>query len=223
MILMGSKENTDLDPSKFELKPKLYFKQIAIKKIMLHAIEYSNPNRSKWHWREVMGLLGGKIEGYKVIITDSFAITHGSHFHVSYNDKNYIVAAKINSLLYDEGNGEFFTGWYHTHPGLGFFYSDTDIINHLGYQDVNPYAIGIVFDHEGYRRQQKFFAVYTLNIASFGVVGYQEIDYKIQGIPKNKEIDKLKEIFDRILFYWNIDFVESAEKTVLCKMLPKEK
>ena len=49
------------------------------------------------------------------------------------------------SKLYE--HNEFFVGWYHSHPGLGFFYSDTDILNHIGYQDGNPLAIGLVFDH----------------------------------------------------------------------------
>ncbi|MBD3230395.1 MAG: hypothetical protein GF329_19605 [Candidatus Lokiarchaeota archaeon] len=215
---MESNKITGFNQSESNLKPEIIFKPLAVKKIMLHAIEYANPSKSKWRWKEVMGLLGGKIEDHKVIITDSFAITHGSHFHVSYNDKNYVIAAEINSLLYNQGKDEFFTGWYHSHPGLGFFYSDTDILNHLGYQDVNPYAIGLVFDPEGYSRQKKFFTIYTLNLSSFGVLGYREVDYRIQGIPKKKEIEKLKSMFDLILFYWKINYVESAERTVIRKL-----
>ena len=184
----------------------------AIKKIMLHAIEFSNPNSSKLRWKEVIGILGGKIEDGIVKVTNSFPITHGSHYYVTFKKKNYIMSAIINSILSEKG--EFFVGWYHSHPGIGFFYSETDIINHIGYQDVNPRAIGLVFDHEGYKKRKKFFEIYTLNFTRLGKISYSDVNYEIEDISKNKEIEKLKEIYDRLLFYWKLNFVESGEKTV---------
>ncbi len=192
---------------------KIVFEPIAIKKIMLHSIEFSNPMKSRWRWKEVIGLLGGKLDkNGQVIVTDSFPITHGSKYHVQFHNKNYILASIINDNLSERN--EFFVGWYHSHPGLGFFYSETDIINHLGYQDVNPKAIGLVFDHEGYNKHGHFFEVYNLDYSKYGVSGYHEVPYSIKGISKKREHSELKRMFDRILFYWKINFVESAEKSL---------
>jgi len=185
----------------------------AIKKIMLHTIEFSNPTKSNWRWKEVMGILGGKIKDENnIYVNDSFAITHGNHYSVQYNKKNYIIATQINDLLFKKN--EFFVGWYHSHPGLGFFYSHTDIINHLGYQDVNPHAIGIVFDHKGYDRERKFFEIYKLRYSNYGYISYESVPYIIESVSKKDEIKTLKKIYDEILFYWKIGLVESAEKTI---------
>jgi len=184
----------------------------SIKKIMLHTIQYSNPYLSKWRWKEVIGILGGKVIKNNIIVTDSFAINHGGHYEVKFNNKNYILAAEINSKLYE--HNEFFVGWYHSHPGLGFFYSDTDILNHIGYQDGNPLAIGLVFDHTQFNKNGKFFEVYTLNYSRHGIAGYRTVKYNILGIPKSRETIELKRIYDKILFYWRNRIVESAEKSV---------
>lgn len=201
------------DIDKFSLpETEVIICPIAIKKIMLHAIEFSNPNGHKFNWKEIIGLLAGKILDNKVIVTDSYAMDHGSSMDVKYRNDSYVKAAIVNSLLANKG--EFFAGWYHSHPGLGFFYSATDIINHLGYQDVNPKAIGLVFDHEGIIKRNKFFEIYTLNYEESEISGYRELDYEIKGISRKKELSTLKEYYERLLFYWNINFVESAEKTV---------
>ncbi|MHA1269138.1 MAG: Mov34/MPN/PAD-1 family protein [Candidatus Helarchaeota archaeon] len=194
-------------------KPEVVLSLKAIKKIMLHVIEYSNSSKKRWQWKEVIGLLGGKIgTKNKVYVSNSYAINHGSKYHVGYQKQNYISAAIINDIL--SSRDEFFVGWYHSHPGIGFFYSETDVINHIGYQDVNPQAIGLVFDHEGYKKSKKFFEIYNLNYSLSGAIGYDEIDYVIKEIPKDKELEILKEIYDRIFFYWRINLVESAEKSV---------
>ena len=38
-------------------------------------------------------------------------------------------------------------GWFHSHPGLGVFFSYIDLINQLGFQQNNSEFIGLVFDH----------------------------------------------------------------------------
>jgi len=41
-------------------------------------------------------------------------------------------------------------GWYHSHPGLGLFLSQTDVGTHMGFYQFSPYAVSLVADpHSG--------------------------------------------------------------------------
>jgi proteasome lid subunit RPN8/RPN11 len=37
-------------------------------------------------------------------------------------------------------------GWYHSHPGLGLFLSQTDVGTHMGFHQFSPYAVSLVAD-----------------------------------------------------------------------------
>ena len=59
--------------------------------------------------------------------------------------------AQIDASVFErsiqDDKTDFIIGWFHTHPGFGFFYSPIDCMTQLGYQIPNPYAVGLIFDH----------------------------------------------------------------------------
>nr|MDO8113322.1 hypothetical protein [Candidatus Sigynarchaeota archaeon] len=76
----------------------------------------------------------------------------------------------------------FIVGWYHSHPGLDFFLSPTDVSNHLGFQGPNPYSIAIVFDHTK-------------------IVPYKHLGFKIFRLDEATTESEYKEIdFDKSKF-----------------------
>jgi len=75
----------------------------------------------------------------------------GDRAYVEYKSKHYVDTAQFNTAVYErsiqDNKEEFFVGWWHTHPGIGFIFSPRDIETQLFYQGVNPFAIALVFDH----------------------------------------------------------------------------
>jgi len=50
---------------------------------------------------------------------------------------NDIVEGKIEGRI---------VGWYHSHPGLGLFLSQTDMETHMRFHQFSPYALSLVAD-----------------------------------------------------------------------------
>ena len=101
------------------------------------------------------------------------------------------------------------SGWYHSHPGLSLFLSQTDIINQLGYQVVNPKAIALVFDHTKIISKDPPVALFQLNNPLYGAsTGYHEVEYYIGGINKKNELEMIKDLYNEI------------ESDVIAKRLP---
>ncbi len=124
----------------------------AYKRIVGYAIRYANNDLKSEKWREVYGILIGSIEdNTKVIVKDAIPMVVGDRAGVKYENKQYVDMAQIDASVFErsiqDDRTDFIIGWWHTHPGFGFFYSPIDCMTQLGYQIPNPYAVGLIFDH----------------------------------------------------------------------------
>jgi len=112
--------------------------------MLLHVSRFGADDLDKKLWREVMGVVVGKIEKDQVVIYDAIPITHGKRVEVEYSENDY---ARVEILQEKFSEGQFIVGWYHSHPGMGPFLSDVDKVNQVYWQNVNPKAVALVFDH----------------------------------------------------------------------------
>ncbi len=124
----------------------------AYRRIVGYAMRYGNDELTQRNWREVYGILIGSIKDNKeVIIKDAIPVMVGERAYVEYKSKHYVDTAQFNTAIYEraiqDNKVDFFVGWWHTHPGIGFIFSPRDIETQLFYQGVNPFAIALVFDH----------------------------------------------------------------------------
>ena len=124
----------------------------AYRRIVGYAIRYANQNLKSDKWREVYGILVGSIEkNSKLIVKDAIPMIVGDRAGVKYESKQYVDMAQIDASVFErsvqDNREDFIIGWWHTHPGFGFFYSPIDCMTQLGYQIPNPYAVGLIFDH----------------------------------------------------------------------------
>jgi proteasome lid subunit RPN8/RPN11 len=124
----------------------------AYKRIVGYAIRYANHNIKPDKWREVYGILVGSIDNdSKLIVKDAIPMIVGDRAGVKYESKQYVDMAQIDASVFErsvqDNKDDFIIGWWHTHPGFGFFYSPIDCMTQLGYQIPNPYAVGLIFDH----------------------------------------------------------------------------
>ena len=187
----------------------------AIQKMLLHVYEFGNFEDPIKKWKEVYGLLIGKIDNGKLTIMNAAPITHGTSRGVEFKKKDYIYAAKINDMLINDGRDEFFVGWYHSHPAIGLFLSQVDLVNQLGYQMVNQVAVAIVFDHCLLIENKIPFKVFRLDATDFNLpedLGYHIVDYDIIGLEKSEEIDYMREVHDEIGKELKNASFKSAEK-----------
>ncbi len=137
-----------IDPA----KSPIYISYNAYRRIVGYAMRYGNDDLPQRNWREVYGILIGSIKDNKeVIIKDAIPVMVGSRAYVEYKSKHYVDTAQFNTAIYEraiqDNKEDFFVGWWHTHPGIGFIFSPRDVETQLFYQGVNPYAIALVFDH----------------------------------------------------------------------------
>ena len=137
-----------IDPA----KTPTFISYNAYRRIIGYAMRYGNKDLPQKSWREVYGILIGSIKDNKeVIIKDAIPVMVGDRTYVEYKSKHYVDTAQFNTAVYErsiqDNKEEFFVGWWHTHPGIGFIFSPRDIETQLFYQGVNPFAIALVFDH----------------------------------------------------------------------------
>jgi len=154
----------------------------AYKRIVGYGIRYASDKIKRKNWREVYGILIGSIENNFVLIKDAIPMIAGQRAGVEYEDKQYVEMAEIDYKIYEKAikdkKNDFIIGWWHTHPGFGFFFSPIDSLTQLGYQTNNPDAIGLIFDHT------------EKNNHSLGISGLRLKNTK-RGIPSGYEIVKL--------------------------------
>ncbi|MHA1269366.1 MAG: tetratricopeptide repeat protein [Candidatus Helarchaeota archaeon] len=200
----------------------------VFKMITIHALFYANRNIPRADWKEIYGLLIGRIDGDDVYITDAIPITSGSKYEVEFAEEHYSKAAEIDNIA--ASKNLFVIGWYHSHPGIGLFLSHTDIINHLGYQSVNPKAIALVFDFTEISEGNPGFKIFKLDNPSLGAASnYHVISWRIEGdIPNNyTEMfnyfnDKIKKILSLIKSKNSMHFLEMAHELDISQYMIKE-
>ena len=179
-----------------EEKGVVYLSQKTFMNILLHTLFYANYNIERSEWKETYGLLIGNIKEDDLLIAEAVPITSGEKFEVAFEEKHYAKAAIYDSLAIDKGL--FTIGWYHSHPGLGLFLSPTDILNQLGYQNLNPKAIALVFDFTKVTEKYLGFEIFRLDDPELGVHSdFHKVNWKIVDLKKKfqKDIPKLLENF----------------------------
>jgi len=151
----------------------------AYYKMLIHVLRYGSMTRDKGQYKEVMGMLIGRLEGEgeikNVVIEDAVPVSHGGSIEVSFAPEDYVTFSMIDEQ-YAKKNW-FTVGWYHSHPGLEIFFSSTDIQNQLGWQNANPSAVGIVFDHTYLEKENDMgFRTFRLDEPSKGLkTDYHEV------------------------------------------------
>ncbi|MFW9895148.1 MAG: hypothetical protein ACFFD7_05020 [Candidatus Thorarchaeota archaeon] len=134
------------DNSLVTIKPLAYYK------MLLHVLRFGSKVLEKNKLSEVMGVLIGHLEGEgeikNVIVEDVAPVSHGGMIEVKFTADQLGAFEVLDSRIYDEFGhlGWFSVGWFHSHPGLSIFFSETDKFNQIFWQK-NPSGIGIVFDH----------------------------------------------------------------------------
>ncbi|MFW9970875.1 MAG: Mov34/MPN/PAD-1 family protein [Candidatus Odinarchaeota archaeon] len=141
-------KNKKIDPYKTPVLLTLK----AYKRIVGYAIRYASDKLDSDKWCEVYGILIGSIEdNSKVIIKDAIPMVVGDRAGVKYENKQYVDMAQIDASIFERSiqdkKKDFIVGWWHSHPGFGFFFSPIDCMTQLGYQIPNRYAVGLIFDH----------------------------------------------------------------------------
>ncbi|MHA1727580.1 MAG: hypothetical protein ACTSWY_02475 [Promethearchaeota archaeon] len=166
----------------------------AYKTIILYATRYANALIPRENWKEVYGVLIGYMTDDVIVVEKAEPMTSGEATDVELSTEHYTFIEEINNELFSDGEKRnFLVGWFHTHPGLGLFYSFVDIKNQLGFQGPNVHSFGLVFDHTYLINQEKHpnhpgFEIYRLNIPEMDIndprfdTNYHKVKYKIVGL-----------------------------------------
>jgi proteasome lid subunit RPN8/RPN11 len=134
------------DQSIVTIKPLAYYK------MLLHVLRFGSKYIEHAKLSEVMGVLIGRLEGEgeinDVIIEDVVPVSHGGSIEVKFSVDQLGAFGELDTKIWEQYGdlGWFSVGWYHSHPGLGIFFSETDKYNQIFWQK-NPNGVGIVFDH----------------------------------------------------------------------------
>ncbi|MHA1149611.1 MAG: hypothetical protein ACTSR8_15355 [Promethearchaeota archaeon] len=175
----------------------------AYKRMVGYAIRYANENIDPKKWREVYGILIGEIgEDSKVYVKDAIPMIVGERAGVQYENKQYVDMAQIDESVYErsiqDNKTDFIIGWWHTHPGFGFFFSEVDCYTQLGYQIPNPYAVGLIFDH--CEKKFEFLGVAGLRLLEpdEGILSDYDIVQLDYEDPKEELEEKIQKVIDKI-------------------------
>ena len=163
---------SDLNLSQYNedvLKIPVLLKYNAYKRMICYALRYARDELPEKSWKEVYGILIGSINDNKeVIIKDAIPMIVGERAGVKYESKQYVDMAEIDESIYEKSiqdkKNDFIIGWWHTHPGFKFMFSDVDKQTHLGYQIPNPLAIGLIFNHMKLKSNDFYLGVAALRI-----------------------------------------------------------
>ena len=130
-------------------------------KFLHFALENANPLGSSRKWRECIGLILGRISEESIVVSEIVPISSGSAIFVDITDYE-----QVFSLISFEriDKGEVIVGWAHTHPGLGLFFSGTDIETQMSYQKMHPQSFGLVLDPTKVKTNFSGFNIYRVDI-----------------------------------------------------------
>lgn len=188
-----------------ESEKPVIIKAEAYKTIILYASRYANKSIPPEEWKEIYGILIGYTDDEFVYVESAEALTFGHSTDVQLDERHYGFIQEIEEKLEKENNNQYIMGWFHSHPGLGLFFSYIDLINQLGFQGANPDAIGLVFDHTllGKKKKEKIegtdqkitkfetgFEIYRLSKVEMDVNApdydnnYHNVDYIVKGLNK---------------------------------------
>jgi len=203
---VSSRQSNFVDKSIVTIKPEAYYK------MLVHVLRFGNRARNTRQYKEVMGMLIGRLEGEgdpkNVIIEDVVPISHGGQIEVAFKPDDYVSFSYADAEYAERDPPLFTVGWYHSHPALKIFFSSTDIKNQLGWQTPNPSAIGIVFDH-----------TYLENPGDMGFRTFRLDDPSKGPLTDYHEVKTIVEPPDDIEYYVKIihliDSIHSKEPPIL--------
>jgi proteasome lid subunit RPN8/RPN11 len=143
------------------------------RKFLRFALENANPLEHPRKWKECIGLILGRINNQEVLVTDIIPIGSGTNVFVDIADYEKVFSLISVSRI---NQGEVIVGWAHTHPGLGLFFSSTDIQTQTMYQQMHPLAFGLVLDPTKITSTSSGFNIYRVDRTGSHVVS---INYHI--------------------------------------------
>jgi proteasome lid subunit RPN8/RPN11 len=204
----AERETGEIEPSGEKQKEKpgkpVIVSAEAYKTIILYASRYSNRSIPPENWKEIYGVLIGFSEDDFVHVIGAEALTFGHETDVILDNRHYVFIAEIQDKLVAQGNKLYIVGWFHSHPGLGLFFSDIDLRNQIFFQ-THEDGIGLVFDHTllGKKKQEKSeesefiitkydtgFEIYRITDTNMDVNtpeysnNYHKVDYIVDGLNK---------------------------------------
>ena len=179
-------------------KTPVYLTYNAYRRMVGYAIRYASEDLPTKNWREVYGILIGSIDNsHEVHIKDAIPMVVGDRAGVKYENKQYVDMAQIDESIHERSitdkRNDFIVGWWHTHPGFGFFYSPIDCLTQLGYQIPNPFAVGLIFDH-----CEKFSDKYYLGIAALRLMNPDQGTFSTYNITELKSEFEAKKMVDKV-------------------------
>ncbi|MFW9899417.1 MAG: hypothetical protein ACFFDO_09195 [Candidatus Thorarchaeota archaeon] len=203
----NSKEEVKEEQEKKKDEKPIIIKAEAYKTIILYASRFANKSIPSEQWKEIYGILIGYSDDDFVYIEKAEALTYGHATDVKLDEQHYGFIEEIQNKLDKDKTtkGYYMIGWFHSHPGLGLFFSYIDLINQLGFQARNEDFCGLVFDHTllGKKKQEKVkgtehkitkydtgFEIYRMTDVNMDVNhpkfdnNYHKVDYIIDGLNK---------------------------------------
>ena len=199
----------------------------AYERIVGYAVRYANDKLKKEDWREVYGILIGSVEDKKIVIVkNAIPVCVGGRTGVELEPIHYVDLSQIDETIYENDienkQIDFIVGWWHSHPGFGFFFSSIDRETQLGYQIPNPFAVGLIFDHR--EKAGDFLGIRALRLLNpnKGIASeydileleYEQEKKEIKDVI-NKVIEKIFNDMDKVIS--EIDYIEN---NLLKKALP---
>ena len=181
-------------------------KPLAYYKMLIHVLRYGSKNIDPYQCKEVMGGLIGHVaedgENKTLIIEDAIPVSHGGTIEVKFDEEQMVAFAEIDQMVFDKHGDKmwFACGWYHSHPNISPFFSGTDILNQLFWQNNVPHNVGIVFDHAYLDKPGDLgFRTFRLDDPSKGMNSkFHEVETKVEP-PSNVEYyDKFRELIYHI-------------------------
>ncbi len=149
----------------------------AFQEMVKYLHQYSSFKMPKDKWVESMGFLFCSVEGDYYIVEDAIGMGFGSELDVNISPMKF---SNIDQLEREKEG--FLGGWWHTHPDLTPFFSETDVQNQMWYQQNNEDGLGIVFDHTMISKDFIGFKIFRLK--NKFTTEYVEVDYQLQGFSK---------------------------------------
>lgn len=216
------KKKSVIDP----IHTPVYVSWKAYKRMVGYGMRYANDDSDMKNWREVYGILIGEVEEETlVVIKDAIPVCVGGKTGVELEPIHYVDLSQIDASVYERSieneKTDFIIGWWHTHPGFGFFFSEVDSYTHLGYQIPNAFAVGLIFDHCEHKGDKLGVAGLRLTEPEEGFLSdYMEVDLhyddEIEEYNRKikKVIKKVKKNMDDVL-----DELEYIDKTLRRKAL----
>jgi len=191
------------EETKDELEPKytpVYVSTKSIERMVGYGMRFANDTTDMKKWREVYGILIGTVDDEMLtVVKDAIPVCVGGKTGVELEPIHYVDLSQIDASIYERGiedkKKDFIIGWWHTHPGFGFFFSEVDTYTHLGYQIPNPYAVGLIFDHCEKKEDSLGIAGLRLTDPEQGLLS----DYRICELHYDDDIEIINKKIEKVI------------------------